>query len=224
MKFRFTKSNNSFSLAARLELAALAAIAAVLLTSAITARAQEELSDKLVRLHVVANSDSDEDQAVKLAVRDEIIGLITPVLESVQSQGGAEEKIGEKLPEIEAAAEAVLAENGFFYGVTAYIAVEDFPTRQYESFSLPAGRYKTLRVVLGSGQGRNWWCVLFPPLCRELAVDYEPSVSPELNELFENSGLTEEQIRLITSEKAGDEYAVRFKFMELIGQISSWFK
>jgi stage II sporulation protein R len=223
MKFRFT-NNNRFSLAARLELAALVAIAAVLLTSAVTARAQEDLSGKLVRLHIVANSDSEEDQAVKLAVCDAVIELITPVLESVQSQGNAEAAIGEKLPALIAAAEAVLDENGFSYGVTAYIAVENFPTRQYESFSLPAGRYKTLRVVLGAGQGHNWWCVLFPPLCRELAVGYVPSGSPELNALFENSGLTEEQIKLITSENTDDEYAVRFKFMELVGKISSWFK
>ncbi|MGI6199866.1 MAG: stage II sporulation protein R [Christensenellales bacterium] len=134
--------------------------------------------DQVVRLHVIANSDSPADQAVKLQVRDAILARIAqqPQAEDVQ---GAYAQLGDELPELVAAAQDTLDAAGMGYAASAQIGRFDFPARDYGGQYYPAGEYPAVRVVLGEGAGRNWWCVMYPPLClmdMPEAVDSEQPV------------------------------------------------
>lgn len=124
-----------------------------------------------LRLHVLANSDSPEDQNVKLMVRDAILAAHSEVLGQAKTKQDAIRRATEMLPEIEKIANRVLQENGFSYSATAKVENIYFATKDYGDFTLPAGRYDALRIELGSHEGKNWFCVLFPPLCVPAAVD-----------------------------------------------------
>ncbi len=115
------------------------------------------------RLHIIANSDSAQDQAVKLMVRDAVVEYLTPLLADVQERAEAEQIITENLPQLEALATAITTDYG--YAAAGEIGTFDFPAKRYGQTVLPAGEYQALRLVLGAGAGHNWWCVLFPPLC-----------------------------------------------------------
>ncbi|MGI5873684.1 MAG: stage II sporulation protein R [Bacillota bacterium] len=121
--------------------------------------------DTLLRFHVIANSDSPADQAVKLRVRDAVLAEIAPALAAAESVDEAEAAVGAALPDIEAAADAVLAAEGKHYASRAEVTESFFPTKSYGGLTLPAGRYRACRITLGAGRGKNWWCVLYPPLC-----------------------------------------------------------
>ena len=118
-----------------------------------------------LRVHIRANSNSEEDQAVKYKVRDAVVAFLTPVVAECESKSEAIAEITKKLPEAEKVAEGVLEENGYAYGAKASIRKEEFPTRVYESVTLEAGVYDALILELGTGKGDNWWCVVYPPLC-----------------------------------------------------------
>ena len=130
-------------------------------------RTQQQLSDKVLRLHVLANSDSEADQALKRKVRDSVLETASAILADCPDRETAEQRLSAALPEIEDAARARIAAEGGKQTVTAELRPTVFPTREYEDFTLPAGEYLALRVVLGEGEGHNWWCVVFPPLCAE---------------------------------------------------------
>lgn len=170
---------------------------------------QSSLADKIVRLHIVANSDSDADQALKLKVRD-------GVLAAVDMRNGcySKDKIDEDfLGIIENAAEDIIKSSGFDYGVTAKLTNMYFDTRVYDGFALPCGNYDAVRVEIGKAQGKNWWCVLFPPLCMPLAGE-------SVEEIAAGAGLSEDDIGLITRD--GEVFALRFKTVELFGKIKGW--
>ncbi len=118
-----------------------------------------------LRVHIRADSNSQEAQAVKYKVRDKVVEFLTPAVAECESKAEAMQKIGRSLGEIEAAAEEVLRESGFSYGAKASLRQEEFPTRIYENVTLEAGVYDALILELGSGKGDNWWCVVYPPLC-----------------------------------------------------------
>lgn len=126
---------------------------------------QEDIAEDLIRFHVIANSDSDKDQAIKLKVRDAVLENIVPYLQKSQSLDETRGIIRDKTPEMINVAEEVLRENGVGYGAQASLGQHVFPTKYYGDFSLPAGEYEAFRIVLGNGSGANWWCVMFPPLC-----------------------------------------------------------
>ena len=165
---------------------------------------RDAIADKVVRLHVLANSDSEEDQALKLQVRDRVLDRATEVLEQSENRDQAEERLTGALPELESLAAAEIAANGYDYPVTVRLEETEFPTREYDGFSLPAGEYLALRVVIGEGGGRNWWCVVFPPLCTTAASDVPASALA--------GGLSGEEVRLITEEDRG--YVLKFKAVE----------
>lgn len=133
---------------------------------------------EVLRLHIPANSDSAEDQAIKLRLRDLILEEYGARLGDCETLAQAEDRAASLLPEIEKAATAFLRENGFTYGAKAELVTMDFPTREYERLILPAGEYRAIRITLGSGEGHNWWCVIFPQLCL-------PAVSETDNESAE---------------------------------------
>ena len=166
---------------------------------------QSALADQVLRLHVVANSDSEADQSLKLAVRDAVLVEATPLLEGLHDPKAAEEALLPHLEELTQAGKAVLTQAGCHDEITVSIEDQWFPTRSYDSFSLPAGNYRALRVVIGDGKGQNWWCVVFPPLC--LA-----SVTEEVVDAAADSGLSDDQISLITGQDG--QYVLKFKLIE----------
>lgn len=166
---------------------------------------QSALADRVLRLHVVANSDSAADQALKLQVRDAVLVQAAPLLEGLHDPNAAEEALLPHLDELALAGKAVLAQAGCHDTVSVSVEDQWFPTRNYDTFSLPAGNYRALRVVIGEGMGQNWWCVVFPPLC--LA-----SVTEEVAETAANAGLSGDQISLITGQDG--QYVLKFRIIE----------
>ncbi len=186
----------------RWECALLIAFALVLTLGCWASASETALAAKVLRLHVIANSDTPEDQALKLQVRDAVLEAAEPWLEHSSSRAMAEAAISPHLPELEQVARAVLAEHGNTDPVS--VSLEDvwFPTRHYDTFSLPAGSYRALRVVIGQGEGQNWWCVMFPPLCMGAVSEEAATVA----------GLTEDQLHLIAGRDG--EYVLKFKVVE----------
>ena len=121
--------------------------------------------DSLIRIHVLANSDSQADQQLKLQVKDAVVGYLQPQLEQSQSIEESRQIIQDQLPQIAQTATSTLRQAGSSYDVTLQYGHFDFPVKYYGSFSLPAGNYEALRILIGQGKGQNWWCVLFPPMC-----------------------------------------------------------
>lgn len=118
-----------------------------------------------LRIHIRADSNENQAQAVKYRVRDEVVEYLTPLVASYETKTEAMQGVEKNLRQIAAVASRTLAENGFSYGATAELTTESFPTRVYDDHTLPAGEYSALIIRLGSGEGDNWWCVVYPPLC-----------------------------------------------------------
>ena len=176
------------------------------LTAGVWASASEgALAGQVLRLHVVANSDSEEDQALKLLARDAVLELASRLLDGVSDRARAEEILSAHLDELAQAGAEALAAQGCADRVTAEIADQWFPTREYATFSLPAGQYRALRITIGAGAGRNWWCVVFPPLCLG-------SVTEESVETAADGVLSEDQVALITGQDGG--YVLKFRLIE----------
>ncbi len=173
---------------------------------------RNELSDNLIRLHVVANSDSDEDQNLKLEVRDAVLNKVSSLLDGCADKGEAEKIISGNTEVLALCAEEVVRARGEGYPVTAAIKQEVFPTVKYDTFALPAGKYTSLRVIIGEGGGHNWWCVVFPPLCLAAAEDIES---------FEDSGISAETLKVISDDS--EEYVVKFKLLEMFSKLKLWF-
>ena len=171
---------------------------------------RECLSGKLLRLHVVANSDSDPDQALKLEVRDAVLDCAAGYLENVSDVRAAEQVLGAHLAELAGAGQAVVREKGYDYAVRASLGTSHFPTKTYDGFALPAGDYRALRVTIGAGEGRNWWCVVFPALCVSAASEWQDTAV--------SGGLSGEDVRLMAEEDEG--YVLRFKCLELWDKLS----
>lgn len=149
----------------RWELVVLIGVALALLAGLWLEREQSELADSVLRLHVLANSDSDADQTLKLKVRDRVLVEAEAVLPDDASLEEAAWELSQNLERFAAVGAQVVAEEGYDYPVSASLEETWFPTKEYEKFSLPAGQYQALRIVIGEGEGQNWWCVVFPPLC-----------------------------------------------------------
>ena len=174
-----------------------------------------EIYDTVVRLHVLANSDTEEDQSLKLKVRDAIISTLDGQLEGCRTQDEAKEKIESLMPMIQETAERTVREEGYDYSINIELGLEDYPTRKYESCAFPAGEYTSLRILIGEGEGQNWWCCLFPPLC----LSSSSQLSREQNEdAFISVGLTGEQYKVITQTDT-PKYKARFKILEVFSSI-----
>ena len=186
----------------------------LLLLSYLPIHGEAEVYDTVLRLHVLANSDSEEDQALKLKVRDGVLAVTAPLLENAATRDQAEAIVRAHMTDIQSAAEAVVAENGSKQAVTVMLDLEDYPTRNYESCAFPAGEYLSLRVCLGAAEGQNWWCVLFPPLCLSAAT-----AKDDAEDAFIQVGLSKEQYGIVT-ETQSRKYRVRFKILETV---RGWF-
>lgn len=160
-----------------------------------------EIRSNVLRLHIIANSDSEADQNLKLKIRDRILTDCGGTLASAGNEDQAVEIAQEALPEIENAARKEIEKNGYTYSASGEIVNMYFPTKKYDTGTMPAGRYDAVRIVIGEGKGKNWWCVMFPPMCLPAATDQEP-----LGDVF-----SESEKDIINDP---DRYEVRFKLLE----------
>ena len=185
----------------------------LLVVGMLPVQGEAEIYNKVVRLHVLANSNSEEDQAVKLAVRDAILKVTVPLLQNCRTKEEAVMLLEENRTLLTETAQSVLQKEGFEDTVHIEMDLEDYPTRTYDALCFPAGEYISMRVSLGEGEGKNWWCCLFPPLCLGAAT-----VS---NEVAEDAcisvGFTPVQYKIIT-ESDKPVYKARFKILEWLGQ------
>lgn len=165
---------------------------------------QSAISAKLVRLHVIAASDSEYEQALKLRVRDAVLKELEMRLEGVTDSAEARRKIGAALSDLGVAARDAAEGRE----ITVSLSCESYPTRRYEGFALPAGEYESLRVTIGEGCGRNWWCVVFPPLCTDATL------SGAMRE-----AMSREECGIICEEEG---YELRFRTLELWGELTAW--
>lgn len=170
------------------------------------------LEDSLIRLHVVGASDSEEDQRVKLLVRDAVVEYLQPVLEGSADRDQAMEKLGWELNHVEELANAVLREQGFQERVTVTLEPEAFPRRDYDTFALPSGVYQSLRIRIGDAEGKNWWCVVFPSLCLS-------ATSEDLRDTAASAGFSNTLTDTVTGE-----YELRFFLLEVLGRLQNFFR
>lgn len=175
------------------------------------AGAAQSVREDVVRLHILANSDSEKDQNIKLKVRDALLEKNTLILSDGVNQDNAVEYFELSKDELLETASDVLRENGFDYDVKVYLEKEYFETREYGELILPAGEYTALKVVLGEGKGRNWWCVMFPPLCVPAADDIEVKNNTE-------DYLTESGNEIVNG---GKKYIMKFKLLEMYEELKS---
>lgn len=165
-----------------------------------------EIYNSTIRLHVIANSNSEKDQSAKLKVRDAVLSYVEDY--NCQSKQEAIATIGADKASIEKIAKQTLEKEGISDTVSLKIGEESYPERSYEGFSLPAGEYTSVRIVIGEGEGENWWCVLFPPMCTAQAVEYEEEMI--------SVGLTKDQYQMITGKT--EKYEIKFKLLEIASE------
>ncbi len=188
----------------RLALCALLLLLGTLLCAILLLYQDSQLYNNIVRLHVIANSDSAQDQALKLEVRDAILSQAESLCAQSDDRDSARNALEAHQAELTSCALAVIEQAGYDYDVTIHFGKEAYPERNYGTLTLPAGVYESVRIVIGEGAGQNWWCVLFPPLCVETA---------EAKQTLSQSGFTQSQIRILT-EADNPQYRIRFRAVE----------
>ena len=172
----------------------------------------DQLEKELIRLHIVANSDREEDQEIKLRVKDAILECLQDGMKEATSVEGAKQYLEDILPALEEKANFVLEKGGFEQRVSISLSLEEFPKRIYDTFSLPSGIYQSLRVVIGEGEGHNWWCVVYPRLCLE-------AVSEEFESEAVSAGLSQ---HLVDTIQGDYKYTLHFYAMDLLGLIEKF--
>ena len=179
---------------------------------------EADIYENVIRLHVIANSDSDEDQSLKLKVRDTVLLVVSDMCKEHECENieQACAVVQEHIDEIKKAAEERVADEGYGYNVDVSLGKERYPMRIYEELAFPSGDYISLQVKIGESQGENWWCVLFPPLCLSAASE---SVSAAEDALV-NIGFSGEQYKIITQSE-NVTYNVRFKILETLEGVIS---
>ena len=180
--------------------AALTLLCAVLFLAVMPTDADSDIYEDTVRLHILANSNSKEDQYLKLSLRDAVLEKYGKEIKNLESQSAAKQRLSALLPEIESFSSDFLKKNGSVREASVTLSKEWYDTRVYGDFSLPAGYYDSLKIEIGEAEGENWWCVMFPPLCLETALSDTP--------------YTKEERNLIAGR-----YNVKFKLLELISEI-----
>lgn len=182
-------------------------ISAVSYTHAVTT----DIADSVFRLHVIANSDSEEDQNLKYIVRDKVIEYLSSISQNASSKEEVIKIAKANLDKIQAIASQTIRENGYTYSVNVEVGNFSFPSKRYGDITLPPGYYDALRIKIGEAEGQNWWCVMFPPLC---FVDVTSGVVPDESKEIMKQNLSKEEFDLIS--KNSNEVKVKFKIVEVL--------
>ena len=169
------------------------------------------ISDSVFRLHVIANSNSAEDQNLKYLVRDSVLEYMNTLTSNTNTKEKIKEIVTSNLEEFKQIAQATVYENGFDYEVSVEIGNFEFPTKTYGDVSFPAGLYDALKIKIGNADGQNWWCVMFPPLC---FIDVSSGIVPEDSKDVLESELSEEEYSIITGDE--NESKIKFKIVEVL--------
>ena len=172
---------------------------------------EAEVYDKVLRLHVVANSDSDDDQSLKLYVRDRVIEYVNEIAKNCKTLEESKNAVARELDNIADIALAEINDQGYFYDIEVRLGKEEYPQKTYASLCFPSGEYLSLQILIGDATGQNWWCVLFPPLCLDAATSAN-------EDAFISVGFTPEQYKIIT-ETDNPKYEARFKLLEVIEEL-----
>jgi len=170
----------------------------------------ENIADSVFRLHVIANSDSVEDQNLKIKVRDELISYMNVLSKDATSKEEVMQIAKTNKKKFEKIAKEVIYENGFNYTINSTVGKAEFPTKNYGDISLPAGNYDALKIEIGEAKGQNWWCVMFPPLC---FVDVSSGIVPDTSKQEMKENLNDEEYDLI-SKTDNSEISFKFKLIE----------
>lgn len=178
-----------------------------LVIAALPVSGEEEIYHDVIRLHIIAASDSERDQSLKLLVRDAVLEKYGSALTSCPTRDDARAALEPLLPAVETLARETLIQAGCDAPVAVTLGEETYPTRDYETFSLPAGKYLSLRILIGDAAGHNWWCVLYPPLCLDTALEESPQLS-------------DAEYGLLRENNQG-KYSVKFKVLELLEELFS---
>ncbi len=176
------------------------------------------LYENIIRLHVIANSDTEKDQGLKLTVRDKVLEYTSELLSGIKDKAEAEAVLSENLCVLENIAAEAIASEGIYYTVDVTLSEESYPTREYEGFTLPAGSYTSLRVLIGDANGKNWWCMLYPSLCVGAVTKADSPVLIDEDEFIE-AGLTPGQVKIITGNSP--DIKIKFRILEFIKGIFS---
>ena len=165
----------------------------------------DEIKDSLIRFHVIANSDNEEDQNLKIKVKNKVIDYLYPYLNASQSLDQSRQIIKDRMEDVKKLAEEVIKDNNYEYSIQIELSRENFPDKSYGNITLPQGNYEAFRIIIGDGQGRNWWCVMFPPLCfvdeSKAEVEYDKTEN-KINSKKNNSNL---EIELNSDENKAEE-------------------
>lgn len=175
---------------------------------------QEDIANRILRFHVVANSDSEEDQALKIKIKDAVVEYMSPLLKDSDSLDTSIHIAKANFNSIESIAKKIIAENDYNYDVSCNIEDTVFPVKCYGDVVLPSGKYTALNIKIGKAKGKNWWCILYPPLC---FVDASSGVVPESSKKQLQETLTEEEYRSILDEP--EKVTIRFKYLKFLNNI-----
>lgn len=186
----------------------LALVISVIFSIVSFAKTSERIRGDVLRLHVIANSDSMEDQRLKLKVRDAVLAEGAEIFDGSVDIDNAVERITPEIPKLQQIAENVIKTNGFDYSVKVMLSREYFSTRTYDTVTLPAGKYLALRIVIGTGEGHNWWCVMFPAMCLPAADKHR-----EIDTVLDSG-----EVKLV---EKNPKYEVRFKVVELYEELKN---
>ena len=170
---------------------------------------QQGIADEVIRLHVLANSDEDYDQQLKIKVKDGIVKMLENELHNSMTKDETRIVLLKNLDKIEKRAEEIIKENGYDYSVNAKICFDDFPTKEYADVTLPAGEYEALKIEIGEAKGKNWWCVMFPPLC---FVDASVKEVPKEDKEILKSVLTDTEYDIVNKKKNENDIPIKIKF------------
>ena len=189
----------------------------------------DEVKDSLIRFHVIANSDNEEDQNLKLKVKNKVIDYLYPYLNNSQSLDESRQIIKDRMQEVKKLAEEVIKDNNYEYDIQVELSRENFPDKSYGNITLPQGNYEAFRIIIGDGQGKNWWCVMFPPLCfvdeSKAEVEYDKtenkinSKKDNLNlqiELNSDGNKSEGLDKQNDKDKNENNIQIKFKIVEIL--------
>lgn len=177
---------------------------------------QQDIAEKIIRFHVIANSDSTEDQNLKIKVKDAVLTYVSPLLSNSEDINETRSILTSNTDNIIAVAKNVIAENGYSYDVTANLTTDYFPTKTYGDVTFPPGDYEAYKIEIGDHEGKNWWCVMYPPLC---FIDASHGVLPDSSKETLKNMLTEEEYESLTIDNT--HFVFRFKYLTFLNKYLS---